>query len=209
VSKASDFLWHNIGLIPYTRFSKLFKTLLNKGIRIKKSLSSLKKRVTFTHNIENCTQFTHKNLTIMKNTKKLALLAFGLVMTFSSCKNNETKIEDAQEDVLEARQDLVEAETDSLADYEAFKMKINEKVTDNELKIADLRVKAVDKGKDGKERIAKRIKNLEEKNNELKAKLAGYSKYDSATWESFKTEVEKSSDNLQKEFDELNAEKND
>jgi len=145
----------------------------------------------------------------MKNTKKLALLAFGLVMTFSSCKNNETKIEDAKEDVLEARQDLVEAETDSLADYEAFKMKINEKVTSNELKIADLRVKAVDKGKDGKERIAKRIKNLEEKNNELKAKLAGYSKYDSATWESFKTEVEKSSDNLQKEFDELNAEKND
>ncbi|MET0759247.1 MAG: hypothetical protein ABWZ56_02435 [Flavobacterium sp.] len=136
-----------------------------------------------------------------------ALLAFTSLTFLISCKNNEEKIDDAQEDVLNAKKDLIEAEQDSLADYEAFKMKIDKKITDNELKIADLKVKVIDGNANEKAKYNEKVVQLEEKNRALETKLNNYSEYTAETWAAFKTDLDYKINELEVEFDEFNAKK--
>lgn len=136
-----------------------------------------------------------------------ALLAITSLTFLTSCKNNEAKIEDAQENVLDAKKDLVEAKQDSLADYESFKMKVNEKITANELKIADLKVKVINGNNDAKAKYNGKVVQLQQKNEELKAKLNNYTQYSADTWEAFKTDLDNDVNNLEREFNEFNSKK--
>lgn len=139
-------------------------------------------------------------------TIKLHLVFFGgLLLTSVSCKNYESNVNDTQAQIFNTEYDLRETQTDIQADYEAFKMKMNEIVMENESKLSDLKTKAASKNKEQKLKIAKRIAKLEVKNNNLKTKLMNYTEYDSATWESFKKEVETASSELRKEIDEVNV----
>ena len=132
----------------------------------------------------------------------LAIVALSF-LSLGSCKDNDQKIEDAQEDVLEAKQDVIEAKQDAAADYEEFKMKVNDKITANELKIAELKVKAIDVSKEAKANYNERIATLEAKNKELKSKIDQYSEYKSETWENFKTELDNDINQLEKDFNDV------
>ncbi|PWA04786.1 sll1863 family stress response protein [Flavobacterium psychrotolerans] len=134
-----------------------------------------------------------------------SFLAFTTFTFLTSCKNNETKIEDAQENVLDAKKDLVEAKQDSLSDYESFKTKINEKIAANEVKITDLKIKAIDGSKAAKAKYNEAVVALEEKNIELKTKINTYSESSKEAWEVFKKDMNKTADDLEKEFDEFKS----
>ena len=134
-----------------------------------------------------------------------SFLAFTAFTFLTSCKNNETKIEDAQENVLDAKKELVEAKQDSLSDYETFKIKINEKITDNELRIKDLKIKAIDGSQKSKSKFNDAVVALEEKNIELKTKINTYSESSQEAWEIFRKDINKTADDLEKEFDEFKS----
>lgn len=137
---------------------------------------------------------------------KKSILTLGMVAmlfagSLTSCKNNEAKIEDAQEDILEERQDLAEAQNKANQEYENYKMEINEKITKNEQKIADLKVKKITGSADAQERHNKRIAKLEAKNSELKAKLDQYTTYSADTWEAFKANVDSTATAIERDFE--------
>lgn len=137
---------------------------------------------------------------------KKSILTLGMVAmlfagTITSCKNNEAKVEDAQEDVLEAKQEVAEEQNEANQEYENYKMEINEKITKNEQKIADLKVKKITGSADAQERHNKRIAKLEARNSELKAKLDNYSTYSADTWEAFKADVDSTANSIERDFE--------
>jgi outer membrane murein-binding lipoprotein Lpp len=78
----------------------------------------------------------------------IALIVLASLTCLVGCKKNpEEKIEHAKENVLDAKQKVIEAKQDAMANYESLKMRMNDKITANELKIAALKVKAIDFGK--------------------------------------------------------------
>lgn len=136
-----------------------------------------------------------------KSIVTLGMIAMLFAGSLTSCKNNEAKIEDAQEDVLEEKQDVAEAQNEANQEYENYKLEINEKITKNEQKIADLKVKNITGSADAKDRHNKRIAKLEAKNSELKAKLDQYTTYSADTWEAFKADVDSIATSIEKDFD--------
>ena len=55
-------------------------------------------------------------------------------------KNARKDIADAQKDIIEAQKELREAKIDSAADYEKFKKDAEINISENEKKIADLKI---------------------------------------------------------------------
>ena len=122
----------------------------------------------------------------------IALLSAG---TLTSCKDGEAKVEDAQEDVLEAKQEVVEEQNEANQEYENYKMEINEKITKNEQKIADLKVKKITGSADAQERHNKRIAKLEARNSELDERSKAYETY-KTDWQKFQQEFNRDMDDL-------------
>ncbi len=139
-----------------------------------------------------------------KSILTLGMVAFLFAGSLTSCKNNEAKVEDAQEDVLEAKQEVAEEQNEANQEYENYKMEINEKITKNEQKIADLKVKKITGSADAQERHNKKIAKLEARNSELKAKLDKYTTYSADTWEAFKADVDSTASSIERDFESKN-----
>ena len=125
----------------------------------------------------------------MKN-KILMFTATGVMLATSltSYSQQNKKAEKARKDQIEAKEDLKEAKTDSIADFEKFKKEAEIKIADNQKKIDALKVKKAESNKDTKEKYDKKVVALEEKNNALKNKIDGYSNSKTSSWTSFKRE---------------------
>lgn len=130
----------------------------------------------------------------------VGILMFATIGFLSSCKNNETKTEEAHENAANDQKELAESEQDYVSDYEAFKIKINERIAANEAKIITLKEKASSENKELKAKYNKSILKLEEKNAELKVRINSYSETTKEAWELFKNDINKTADDLENEF---------
>lgn len=113
-----------------------------------------------------------------------------------------------QEDVIDAKVALQQSKLDSINDYNTFKNSIELKIDENQKQINEIAIK-VDRSND-KNRAAnvKELAKLEEKNEELKAKLNEYDQQGTAEkWELFKVEVNNDIDELGKSISNM-AERN-
>lgn len=133
----------------------------------------------------------------------VAILMFAATSLLSSCKKNETKMEESQENAMNDQNDFEEAQKDTLSDYEAFKIKINERITVNEERIDTLKGKASSANKELKVKYNENILKLEEKNAALKVKINGYSETTEEAWGQFKNDINRTADDLENEFDNL------
>jgi len=116
---------------------------------------------------------------------------------FTSCKSPAQKENAAQQDLNEA-QNEVNAEAQQVAtaeEWAAFKIEADAKIQDNEVRIAELKVKLNKPGKILDPIYKKRIETLEEQNRDMKARLDVYEKNNS-DWESFKREFNHDMDEL-------------
>lgn len=143
---------------------------------------------------------------------KKSIVTFVVLVSASfafltSCKNQDAKIEDAQEGVIQADQNLVDAKNDSLSDYESFKMKMNQRISVNELKIAELKVKVIDGTQEAKDDYSRKIVQIDNNNKILRAKVINYTESNAAAWEVFKNGLEANATELEKELDEINEKK--
>ncbi|MDY0215584.1 MAG: hypothetical protein RBS19_01395 [Bacteroidales bacterium] len=141
----------------------------------------------------------------MKNKSKKALFTFGLtvftftVFLFSSCtssneKTSKTKMNEASENLIEAKADLNAAQNDFNQTYEAFKIESDRRIAENEKAIAKL--KAENRNKAAKADFEKNLTTLERKNQSLKDRMHNYKDEGFDKWESFKTEFNHDMDNL-------------
>jgi len=139
-----------------------------------------------------------------------ALTTLMAVFTFVACHSTkEEKLEDAQENLQDAKQDLKEANNadpnaasnNATADeWKAYKRDIELRIDQNNGRIQELKMKVKKPGQVLDNMREKKIKDLEDRNARLRAKLDDY-KNDHSDWAVFKAEVDKEVDDLQKDLD--------
>lgn len=148
----------------------------------------------------------------MKKLNKGILIASCLVALIVTSCNNSTKakeenLNNAQEDVVEAKQDLEETKTDSVYDFNKYKESIELKLIENEKVIADLKSKISLKNKSTRDLLTKDLEKLEKRNSELRHKIEDYKQGPTQKWELFKIDFNNDIDDLGKSISEM-AERN-
>lgn len=121
----------------------------------------------------------------------------------SSCSSPAEKVENAEGEVTEAKEDLKEAKEDYLLEVETFRKETAEKVALNNQSIAEFKArKALDK-KEAKAEYDKKVKALEQKNTDMQKRLDDYQIDGKDNWEKFKIEYNHDMDELGKAFKDL------
>jgi hypothetical protein len=133
----------------------------------------------------------------MKSSKVLALFTvLGFFLFLTSCDTGAKKVDNAQENVVEAEKDLQEAKEEYVADMENYRMLTAEKIAANEKSIAEFNARVETEKKEVRADYKQKITELEQKNSDMKRKLDNYQEEGKENWEIFKTEFGKDMDNL-------------
>lgn len=133
----------------------------------------------------------------------LAVTVF-LTISVVSCKPDtrngmalEDKVQDAKENVQDAKDSLAVArKAATVEEWQAFKNSTDSIINENEVRIAELKLKMKKTGKSIDAKYKENIDVLEQKNKNLKAKTATYKNDRSADWQSFKREFNHDMDEL-------------
>ncbi len=130
------------------------------------------------------------------------LLAVLVSISVSSCnkspKAKEADLNDAKQEVENAKEDLDEAKIDSVVAFNKYKSSIQIKLVENEKVITDLKAKIGDKDRKTQTLYYKQLENLQIKNTELKLKIENYKQGPTQKWELFKVDFNNELDNLGK-----------
>ena len=120
------------------------------------------------------------------------LLAIIVSISISSCNNSpkakEVNLNEAEKDLENAKDDLYEAITDSVYDFNKYKSSIQIKLVENEKVITDLKAKINDKDRKTQTLYYKQLENLQLKNTKLKLKIENYKQGPTEKWELFKVD---------------------
>lgn len=121
---------------------------------------------------------------------------FGFLLLQTSCDNTAQKVVKAEENVVEAEKDLQSAEADYLADVEQYRILSAEKIAANDKSIAEFNARIEREKKDVRAEYKAKIKELEQKNSDMKKKMDDYKVEGKDQWEIFKTEFSRDMDEL-------------
>lgn len=120
-----------------------------------------------------------------------------------SCKSPEEKVENAEENVIEARKNLDLANEEYLREIENYKIETAKEVEANEKAIADLE-ESIEHGKVAvKTEYKQKLVALKQKNHEMKEKMENYRAEGKEKWESFKAEFKHDMDEMGQAFRDL------
>jgi hypothetical protein len=150
--------------------------------------------------------------TMNKRKTSLAILPLLLIGTiFTGCQSPAQKEKAARNNVLEARQDLKELQNEANAEakkvanaqeWETFKYDSEIVIRNNEIRIAELRVKLNKPGTTLDPIYEKKIVAMEQQNKDLKKRIEDYEKSQS-DWEIFKREFNHDMEELGKALKDL------
>jgi hypothetical protein len=125
--------------------------------------------------------------------KPVIVLAFAslfLSLNLTSCSSPADDVSDAQEEVDDAQNELDVANMELDKDMKAFRKKTFDKIADNKVQIAELKL-AIEKDKSAMKTIhQKQIVGLQARNNDLKMRLDNYNGEGEDKWEDFKKELD-------------------
>jgi chromosome segregation ATPase len=136
----------------------------------------------------------------LPNLKTMALAGI-VILGIAGCnspKQKAEKLENAEENVIEAQQELNEAVIDSTNEYDRFKAESEAKLIANDVKIAALKDQLKTDKKEIRTKYEKQLTELEQKNAKLKSNIAEYKETDKSNWEKFKVSFNEDLDALGK-----------
>jgi len=133
----------------------------------------------------------------------LAASTFMAGAIMISCKSPAEKVEQAQSNVVEANQDLSRANQEYLLDVESYRSEAADKIAANEESIKEFKLRIQNQKKAAKADYEKKIKELEQKNTDVKKKVDDYKAEGKEQWESFKAELSHDMDLIGKAFKDL------
>ncbi len=136
----------------------------------------------------------------LPNLKTMALAGI-VILGIAGCnspKQKAEKLENAEENVIEAQQELNEAVIDSTNEYDRFKAESEAKLIANDVKIAALKDQLKTDKKEIRTKYEKQLTELEQKNAKLKSNIAEYKETDKNKWEKFKVSFNEDLDALGK-----------
>ncbi|NOU48294.1 MAG: hypothetical protein HOO86_14715 [Bacteroidales bacterium] len=147
-----------------------------------------------------------------KNIFIITLLTVMSGVLFSNCQSSANKVEraedkvhDAKVAVVEAQIDLNVARQDSITEYQKFKDETDAQISAYDKSIAEFRTRLATERKENRARYEKMVLDLEQRNRDLKKKLAEYQDDGKTDWEKFKTEFNHDMDELGKSFKDFNT----
>lgn len=130
------------------------------------------------------------------------LLAILASIAISSCnkstKAKEEVLIDAKKEVETAKEDLEEATSDSIVEFNKYKSSIQRKLAENEKVISDLKASIKEKDLKTQTLYFKQLENLQLRNAELKLKIETYKQGPTQKWELFKLDFNNELDKLGK-----------
>jgi preprotein translocase subunit SecF len=147
-------------------------------------------------------------LKMKKSIWSLSVFVFAASIIFTSCDTPAQKVENAESNVVEAKEELVQAQQDYLADVESYKQQTAEKIAANKQSIAEFNARAEAEKKEVQADYKAKIAELEKKNNDLKLKLDTYKVESKSQWETFKIEFSREMDQIAATLKDLTAKKN-
>jgi DNA anti-recombination protein RmuC len=118
----------------------------------------------------------------------------GAVLT--SCNSSAEKVENAEQDVKDAKAALDQANEEYLLDIENYRLATADKIETNNQSIADFNLRIENEKKEAKAAYQKQITELEQKNSDMKKKLEDYNAEGKENWEKFKYEFSRDMDEL-------------
>jgi len=134
-----------------------------------------------------------------------ALMVGGLLV---GCQSSAKKEETAKDNLQKAQEDLDEVQYDAAMaaqkkaaiakEWQTLKNNTQATINENEIRIAELKVKMKKTGKDIDSLYIKKIDQLEQKNKDIKARIETYKNDKNSDWESFKREYNHDMDELGK-----------
>jgi predicted small secreted protein len=140
----------------------------------------------------------------MKKTIYLITVSvFAAAAVMSGCSSPAEKVENAKENLQEAKVELSQAQSDSVAEYEIFMAQSGEKITANEKAIQDYKASLIKTKKQIKSEDQKILDALEQKNIDLRKKMEDYKENGKDEWSAFKTEFNHDMDELGKAIKDL------
>lgn len=131
-----------------------------------------------------------------KITVLVCILAAGMTGCNFSTKQKADNVENAENQVIDAKADLQKARVDSTNEYERYKAESDAKLKANEVKIAALKEKVTAQNQQLRADYQKKLNVLEKKNAQLRADIVDYQGSDRDKWEKFKTKFNQDLYNL-------------
>jgi predicted HicB family RNase H-like nuclease len=122
----------------------------------------------------------------------------------TSTKKEEDDVADARENTEDAKEELMVAKKEANAEeWKKIKKETNTRITENKIRIAQLKVKMIKSGKSIDTLYAKKIEELEQKNKDIKIKVDSYKNDTSDDWELFKREYNHDMDQLNRAIEDM------
>jgi len=122
---------------------------------------------------------------------------------FTGCNTPSQKVENAQENVVEANQDLAQANKEYLADIASYRQETAVEIAANEQNIAELNARMAQDKRAAKADYKKRIADLDQKNRDMKMKMDNYKEEGKDKWLIFKAEFSHDMKEIGKSFKDL------
>ena len=139
--------------------------------------------------------------------KKITLIfstaLFAVASLLTSCSTPSEKVDVAQDNVEQAKEDLRKANEAYLADIEAQRTETNNRIDANRQSIADFKERIKDAKKEAKDDYNSKIEALEHKNTDMKRRFDEYKADGKTGWEIFKKEFKHDMDVLGQAFKDL------
>lgn len=138
----------------------------------------------------------------MKMNKSILTLAILAALTIG-CNSSSKNLEEAQEDVVEAHNELDQANLDYEADLDNYRSETAKTIEANNQSIADFKVRIANEKKEKKAEYEAKINELDQKNSDMKKKLDEYQADGKEKWEAFKIEFSRDMNELGLAFKDL------
>lgn len=121
-------------------------------------------------------------------------------VAFTSCNTSSQKVENAENNVIEANEDLDKANQEYLDEIESYRRETADKIAANNRSIEEFNARIENEKEQARAEYRKEIAALEQKNSDMKKKMDDYKAEGKDKWEKFKTEFSRDMDELGNAF---------
>lgn len=144
----------------------------------------------------------------MKNFKTLLVSQF-VIIGLLACSSPAEKVQDAEQDVIEANSALDEANEDYMLEIEKYRLETEAKIEANRKSIAEFNARKENEKTIAKAEYKAKIAALEAQNTDMKKRMDDYKAEGKSNWELFKTEFNHDMEELGKAFKDLTQNSNE
>jgi hypothetical protein len=138
-----------------------------------------------------------------KSILALAACTFLTGAILTSCNTPSQKVENAQENVAEANQELEQANKEYLEDIAAYRIETANRIAANDESIKEFNARMAKDKRAAKADYKKRVADLEQKNRDMKLRMDNYAEEGKDKWLIFKAEFSHDMEEMGKAFKDL------